>query len=100
MNMFLRKLAVAPIRLYQYCLSPLLPQSCRFYPTCSAYAREAIMTHGLFRGAALILLRLARCHPWSSGDYYDPVPPIVEPRESRCHPVSEEMLKNSWNRKI
>jgi len=99
MNMFLRKLAVAPIRLYQYCLSPLLPQSCRFYPTCSAYAREAIMTHGLFRGAALALLRLVRCHPWSSGGY-EPVPPIAEPRESRYHPVSEEMLKNSWNRKI
>jgi len=83
MKMFLRKLAVAPIRLYQYCLSPLLPRSCRFYPTCSAYAHEAVMAHGLFRGAALTLLRLARCHPWGSSDYYDPVPPIRESRESR-----------------
>jgi len=74
-QILVRKLAVAPIRLYQYCLSPLLPGSCRFYPTCSAYAHEAIMTHGLFRGAALTLLRLARCHPWG-GDGYDPVPPI------------------------
>jgi len=81
-QIFLRKLAVAPIRLYQYCLSPLLPKSCRFYPTCSAYAREAVMAHGLFRGAALTLLRLARCHPWNAGGY-DPVPPIREPRESR-----------------
>ena len=76
-HILLRKLAVAPIRLYQYCLSPLLPKSCRFYPTCSAYAHKAIMEHGLFRGGMLTLLRLLRCHPWHSGGY-DPVPPIRE----------------------
>ena len=81
-QMFLRKLAVAPIRLYQYCLSPLLPKNCRFYPTCSAYAHKAVMTHGIFRGSALTLLRLARCHPWNSGGY-DPVPPIRESRYQR-----------------
>ena len=81
-QMLLRKLAVAPIRLYQYCLSPLMPKSCRFYPTCSAYAHEAVMEHGLFRGLALILPRLARCHPWNPGGY-DPVPPLRESRYRR-----------------
>ena len=75
----LRKMAVAPIRLYRYCLSPLMPANCRFYPTCSAYALEAVMAHGLVRGGGLALLRLLRCHPLSPGGY-DPVPP---PRRSR-----------------
>ena len=69
----LRKLAAAPIRFYQYCISPLFPGCCRFYPTCSAYAREAIMTHGVIRGGFLALFRLLRCHPLCAGGY-DPVP--------------------------
>jgi putative membrane protein insertion efficiency factor len=74
MSMFLRRLVLFPIRVYQYCISPLLPPSCRFYPTCSAYAVEAIMVHGVLRGSWLTLRRLARCHPWG-GSGYDPVPP-------------------------
>ena len=70
----LRATAILPIRLYQLCLSPLLPPSCRFVPTCSAYAIEAITRHGLLRGGWLTLCRLARCHPWG-GSGYDPVPP-------------------------
>ena len=73
MTVFLRKLAVAPIRFYQYCISPLFPARCRYYPTCSAYAREAVLTHGILRGGLLTILRLLRCHPWSAGGY-DPVP--------------------------
>ena len=69
-----RKIAVIPIRIYQLFLSPVLPNSCRFLPTCSAYAYEAIMTHGILRGSWLALRRLARCHPWG-GSGYDPVPP-------------------------
>lgn len=69
----LRKLAAAPIRFYQCCISPLFPGCCRFYPTCSAYAREAILTHGVVRGCFLALLRLLRCHPLCAGGY-DPVP--------------------------
>lgn len=69
----LRKLAAAPIRFYQYCISPLFPGCCRFYPTCSAYAREAIMTHGVLRGGFLALFRLLRCQPLCAGGY-DPVP--------------------------
>ncbi len=70
----LRKIAVIPIRIYQIFLSPVLPNSCRFLPTCSAYAVEAIMTHGILRGSWLALRRLSRCHPWG-GSGYDPVPP-------------------------
>ena len=70
---FARTLAVAPIRLYQYCISPLFPACCRYYPTCSAYAREAVLTHGIGKGGLLAVLRLLRCHPWNIGGY-DPVP--------------------------
>jgi putative membrane protein insertion efficiency factor len=61
------------IRAYQLLISPLLPPSCRFLPTCSDYAFEAIGRHGLCRGLALAVWRLARCHPWG-GSGYDPVP--------------------------
>lgn len=70
-----RRLLILPIRLYQLCISPLLPPSCRFVPTCSAYAIEAISRHGALRGGWLTLRRLARCHPWG-GSGYDPVPPV------------------------
>lgn len=69
----LRRLAVLPLVLYQRLLSPLLPRSCRFYPSCSEYARQAILKHGLLKGSWLALKRLARCHPLSPGGY-DPVP--------------------------
>lgn len=65
----LRRLAVLPIRLYQWTLSPVLPPSCRYHPTCSAYAIEAVLTHGIFKGSWLALRRILRCHPWSSGGY-------------------------------
>jgi len=71
---WLRWAAVLPIRLYQWTLSPLLPRACRFAPSCSEYAAEAILTHGLLRGMQLGLRRLSRCHPWG-GHGYDPVPP-------------------------
>jgi uncharacterized protein len=70
MRQFLRTL----IRLYQYCVSPLLGPRCRFYPSCSCYADEAIQHHGAVRGCYLALRRILRCHPWRAGGY-DPVPP-------------------------
>ena len=61
------------ITLYQKLLSPWLPPSCRYTPTCSQYAREALLKHGLFRGLLLAARRLSRCHPFHAGGY-DPVP--------------------------
>ncbi|HMD64905.1 MAG TPA: membrane protein insertion efficiency factor YidD [Stellaceae bacterium] len=63
----------AAVRGYQLLVSPLLPPSCRFLPSCSEYAVEAIERHGARRGAVLALRRLTRCHPWG-GSGYDPVP--------------------------
>jgi putative membrane protein insertion efficiency factor len=65
---------VLPVRFYQRFISPLLPPSCRFYPSCSAYAVEALTVHGALRGSWLTLRRLARCGPWHPGGL-DPVPP-------------------------
>ena len=70
----LRYLAVLPIRLYQRFISPLTPATCRFSPTCSSYALEAIETHGVLRGGWLAGRRVLRCHPFG-GTGYDPVPP-------------------------
>ena len=65
---------VAVLRGYQRWISPALPPSCRFYPSCSAYAVEALQVHGLLRGVALASWRLLRCAPWHPGGV-DPVPP-------------------------
>ena len=62
------------IRCYQVAVSPLLPPSCRFYPSCSAYALEAVQVHGALRGSWLAVRRLSRCHPFHAGGL-DPVPP-------------------------
>ncbi|MBU6994940.1 membrane protein insertion efficiency factor YidD [Ferrovum myxofaciens] len=61
------------IRSYQLCLSPFLGRSCRFYPTCSQYAHDAILRHGSVHGIGLAAKRLCKCHPWNPGGY-DPVP--------------------------
>ncbi|WP_421682993.1 membrane protein insertion efficiency factor YidD [Stutzerimonas urumqiensis] len=71
----MRNLALASIRVYRYALSPLMAPRCRFYPTCSEYALEAIAAHGMARGGWLSARRIARCHPWHPGGY-DPVPPV------------------------
>ncbi|NUM56934.1 MAG: membrane protein insertion efficiency factor YidD [Candidatus Hydrogenedentes bacterium] len=67
------RILVAIIRLYQLLLSPLLGQNCRFYPTCSHYAIEAIRKYGAIRGVWYGVRRIARCHPFNAGGY-DPVP--------------------------
>ena len=69
---------IAPIRFYRYTISPLLPPACRYTPTCSQYAIEAIQVHGPVKGLYLTIRRLLRCHPikWlGGGQGYDPVPP-------------------------
>ena len=72
-----RRVAIFPfvvlVRFYQLCISPLTPAACRFTPTCSQYALEALRKHGLIKGLWLTVRRLVRCHPWG-GSGYDPVP--------------------------
>jgi putative membrane protein insertion efficiency factor len=66
--MVVRRAVIAPIRLYQLLISPLLPaNTCKFHPSCSEYAALAIRKHGVFRGLGLAVWRLLRCHPWSAG---------------------------------
>lgn len=66
------------IRLYRVAISPMLPPACRYTPTCSAYAEEAVRRFGAGRGSWLAARRLARCHPWG-GSGYDPVPEARDP---------------------
>lgn len=69
----LTDLLILPIRLYQKFISPLTPASCRFTPTCSQYAIEALRKHGPIKGLGLAIWRILRCNPWG-GSGYDPVP--------------------------
>ena len=70
----MKKLLLLLIRFYQKAISPAFPARCRFRPTCSRYAYEAITKYGAIKGGWLALKRLLRCHPFYKGDYYDPVP--------------------------
>lgn len=67
------RLLILPIKFYQRFVSPLTPPACRFTPTCSQYAIEALRKHGLVKGLYLAIRRILRCHPWG-GSGYDPVP--------------------------
>lgn len=83
----LGRILIRLVRFYQVAISPWTPPSCRFTPTCSAYAIEAIREHGARRGGWLVIRRIARCHPWG-GYGYDPVPlpreaaEVVPPHET------------------
>ncbi|MBX3279212.1 MAG: membrane protein insertion efficiency factor YidD [Acidobacteria bacterium] len=68
----MKRTAIFLLRLYKYAISPLLPPSCRFTPTCSEYAMEAIAKYGVLKGSTMGARRLLRCHPFSAGGY-DPV---------------------------
>ena len=70
----MKYLIIAFLKAYRMFISPLYGQVCRFYPSCSAYALEAVERHGAVRGSWLAMRRLIRCHPWNPGGY-DPVPP-------------------------
>ena len=74
-RLLIQKIPLGLIRGYRYVVSPLLPPSCRFTPSCSCYAMEAIETHGTLRGLLLSFCRILRCHPFCQGGY-DPVPPV------------------------
>jgi putative membrane protein insertion efficiency factor len=68
-----KRLLGFPIHVYRWCVSPFLGRHCRFVPTCSAYALEALDSHGAWRGSVLAVRRICRCHPWG-GAGFDPVP--------------------------
>jgi len=70
------------IRVYQWVIAPLLGANCRYLPSCSAYAHEALGTHGPFTGSWLAFRRICRCHPWG-GSGYDPVPPSPTHTDAR-----------------
>lgn len=77
-------LLIVLLRAYQRLVSPLLPPACRFYPSCSEYAVQAIAKHGPLRGSMLAAWRLARCNPWHPGGV-DPVPPVGAARGPSHH---------------
>ncbi len=73
----IKKTFLLPVYFYRKCISPILPDSCRYRPTCSRYCIEAVMTHGIIIGSVLAAFRILRCNPWGGhGD--DPVPPKGE----------------------
>ncbi len=78
----IKKILIALIVFYKKAVSPFLPPACRFHPTCSDYAKEAVETHGAARGALLAAARLLKCHPYHRGGY-DPVPPVKD--SARVH---------------
>lgn len=82
-----RSIVIAPIRVYQRVISPALPRSCKYEPTCSHYAVEAIRTEGAVRGVILGAWRILRCNPWSHGGY-DPVSAQRLFRSRRSSPSS------------
>lgn len=93
----LGRICATPIVAYQRWISPMLPARCKYYPTCSAYAVEALTRHGLIKGFILTTWRLARCNPWSMGGV--DLPPL--PGQWRPEPVtrmSDDELKAHWAR--
>ena len=78
----MREVLILLIRFYRRFLSPLKPRTCRFHPTCSAYALEALERHGAFGGSYLAVRRVLRCHPWNPGGL-DPVPVLFPPGKVR-----------------
>lgn len=82
------RVLVAPIAVYRRFVSPLLGPRCRFYPTCSAYAVQALQQHGAVKGLWLAVRRLLRCHPWNPGGY-DPVPPAGPGAGTQTTPATD-----------
>ncbi|MBN2737965.1 MAG: membrane protein insertion efficiency factor YidD [Spirochaetales bacterium] len=78
---WIRLIYTFPVFIYQKIISPHLPTSCRFHPSCSHYFREAVLVHGILKGTFLGLKRILKCHPWGSFGY-DPVPPLLKKSES------------------
>lgn len=85
----MKKMFILFIRFYQRFLSPLKPPCCRFHPTCSSYAIQALEKHGFFKGSALALWRILRCNPFG-GSGYDPVPGCEQHNIQQADPPAED----------
>lgn len=84
-------LLISLVNGYRYLVSPYIPSRCRYYPTCSSYAHEALLKYGAIKGSWLSIKRLARCHPWGDSGY-DPVPEKC----SCSHSNSNHQVKEPW----
>lgn len=97
----LARVLIGMIRFYQLAVSPWTPPSCRYIPTCSCYAREAVEKHGAARGAWIALRRILRCHPWG-GHGYDPVPgpqaPVGPAPLSPNDPMNQKTATGAYDR--
>ncbi|MAD57426.1 MAG: membrane protein insertion efficiency factor YidD [Porticoccus sp.] len=81
-NRLTKILFISLIKFYRYFLSPWLGDNCKYHPTCSSYAVDAIQTYGVFKGGYMTCCRLVRCHPFKSGGY-DPVPPPIKKQRKK-----------------
>ncbi len=86
----MKHLLIGLLKAYRLVVSPLYGQVCRYHPSCSAYALEAVQMHGALRGTGLAGRRIGRCHPWAAGGY-DPVPPKGFPAREYAGRVGEEL---------
>lgn len=90
----MKSILVAFLRAYRFSISPLYGQVCRYHPTCSAYALEAVQTHGAVRGSWLAARRVLRCHPWAAGGV-DHVPPVGQPDSTIRRPKASAQLREN-----
>jgi len=96
-NKILAYIFIIPVRIYQYAISPFLPDSCRHVPTCSQYTIQALKTHGIFRGTWLSTNRILRCNPYGT-EGYDPVPPKMNKQEWKKFKKNSKMGFNPENK--
>jgi putative membrane protein insertion efficiency factor len=90
----MRYVLIGLLRTYRLLISPLYGQVCRYHPSCSAYALDAVTQHGALRGSWLAVRRIGRCHPWAAGGY-DPVPTRFTWRATRSTGLTKEMQEPS-----